>query len=63
MSASPQVSPKLLFIVTEDPEGGYSAKAPGEGIYTQGDTWEVLMVNIKDAILCHFEEGDVPDSG
>jgi predicted RNase H-like HicB family nuclease len=62
MDTQQQVSPKLLFIVTEDPDGGYTAKAPAEGIYTQGDNWEALILNSKDAILCHFEDGKSPDS-
>jgi len=62
MSTSMKVSPKLLFIVTEGHDGGYSAKAPAEGIHTQGDTWESLIINIKDAILCHFEDGRAPNS-
>lgn len=62
MSAIVKGQPKLLFFVTEDSEGGYSAKAPKYGIYTQGNSWEELIANIKEAILCHFEEGEAPAS-
>ncbi len=47
---------KPLFIVYEDPEGGYTASCPQYSIHTQGDTWEELVSNIKEAILCHFED-------
>ncbi|MCY7329919.1 MAG: type II toxin-antitoxin system HicB family antitoxin [Saprospiraceae bacterium] len=50
---------KPLFIVEEDPEEGYTAKCPQYSIYTQGDTWEELIANIKEAILCHFDDGEV----
>lgn len=54
--------PQLLFFVSKDSEGGYVAKAPKYSIYTQGETWEEMIANIKEAILCHFEEGEAPVS-
>ncbi|MBV6439852.1 MAG: type II toxin-antitoxin system HicB family antitoxin [Haliscomenobacteraceae bacterium CHB4] len=51
-----QTHPKLLFVVQEAPEGGYTAKAPGYGIFTQGETMNELLANIREAIQCHFEE-------
>ena len=35
---------------------GYSAKAVGFPIVTQGDTFEELEQNIKEAIALHFED-------
>lgn len=51
---------ELLFLVEESAEGGWTARAMGESIYTDADTLEELRENIKDAVLCHFEEGSVP---
>jgi hypothetical protein len=51
---------ELIFIVEEAPEGGYVAKALGYSIYTEAETMEELKSNIKDAALCHFEEGKMP---
>ena len=62
MSTQAQTQSQLLFFVSNDPEGGYVAKAPKYGIYTQGETWDELIANIKEAILCHFEEGETPAS-
>lgn len=47
---------ELLFLVEEDPEGGYNAQAVGENIFTQGDSVEELKTMIRDAIDCHFDE-------
>ena len=33
---------ELVFIVEDDPEGGYNARAAEAGIFTQGDTLEAL---------------------
>jgi predicted RNase H-like HicB family nuclease len=46
---------ELFFLVEEDQEGGYTAKALGESIFTQGETLEEIRDNIRDAIDCHFE--------
>ena len=51
---------EIIFLVEEDIEGGYIAKALGESIITQGDTLEELKKNIKDAVNCHFEENQKP---
>ena len=52
---------EILFLVEEDPEGGYTARAMGVAIFTQGETIEELKKNIKDAIRCHFDdEKDIP---
>lgn len=62
MSTSGTFSSKPLFIIREDPDGGYTASCPQHSIHTQGDTWEELIANIKEAILCHFDEGKAPAS-
>jgi predicted RNase H-like HicB family nuclease len=55
------VKPELIFMVEEDPEGGYTAKALGYPIFTEADTLEELKKNIKDALECHFDKKtDIP---
>jgi predicted RNase H-like HicB family nuclease len=46
---------ELIFLVEDDPEGGYNAKVLGQSIFVQGDTFESLKDNIKDAVNCHFD--------
>jgi predicted RNase H-like HicB family nuclease len=44
-------------IVVEKDEDGYYAFCPElQGCYTQGDTYEEAMENIKDAIRLHLED-------
>ena len=47
---------ELGFLIEENPEGGYMARALGESIFTQADDLEALRANIMDAVLCHFLE-------
>ena len=51
---------EIFFLVEEAIEGGYNARAIGESIYTQGDTIDDLKANIREAVQCHFEEGNTP---
>lgn len=51
---------EIIFLVEEDPEGGYNAQALGHSIFTEGDTLEEIRDNIKDAIRCHFEQVELP---
>ena len=46
---------EIIFVVEEDPEGGYNAEAPGYSIFTDGDTIPELRKNILDAVKCHFD--------
>ena len=47
---------EIVFLVEEAPEGGYTARALGYSIYTEGDTWDDLKSAIQDALTCHFED-------
>lgn len=44
-------------VVVEKDEDGYFAFCPElQGCYTQGDTYEETMANIKDAVRLHVED-------
>ena len=49
---------EIIFEVQEADEGGYWARALGESIFTQADSWEELRINVKDAVECHFDSPD-----
>lgn len=51
---------EIVFLVEEEPEGGWMARAIGESIFTQADTIAELREFVKDAVNCHYEEGDRP---
>ncbi|MBN2019751.1 MAG: hypothetical protein JW749_05945 [Sedimentisphaerales bacterium] len=46
---------EIIFIVGNSDEGGYTAKALGHSIHTEGETLDELKENIKDTIKCHFD--------
>ncbi|MBN9132863.1 MAG: hypothetical protein J0H48_05775 [Nitrosospira multiformis] len=51
---------EIIFLVEEAPEGGYTARALGESIFTEADDVENLHEQVRDAVLCHFDEGKAP---
>ena len=51
---------EIIFEVTESDEDGYEARALGHSIFTQADDWNDLKAMARDAVLCHFEHGNVP---
>ncbi len=51
---------ELIFIVEDAPEGGLTARALGASIFTEAADWNDLPSQIRDAVRCHFDEGQVP---
>jgi hypothetical protein len=47
---------ELIFLVEEDPSGGYTARALGASIFTEAETKEQLQSNIREAVCCHFDD-------
>lgn len=47
---------EIVFLVEEDPDGGYTARALGESIFSQADNLKDLREMIRDAVHCHFSE-------
>jgi hypothetical protein len=46
---------EIIFMLEESPEGGYSAHALGEPIFTVADTELELQEMVRDAVACHFD--------
>ena len=51
---------EIVFVVKQAPEGGYTARALGESIFTEADTEAQLHAAVQHAVHCHFDEDKVP---
>jgi hypothetical protein len=51
---------EILFVVDEADDGSFRASAVGAAIHTEANNLEELHREIRDAVHCHFEEGDAP---
>lgn len=51
---------EIIFVVEEAPDGGLTARALGESIFTQAATMAELRERVRDAVRCHFDDGAQP---
>lgn len=51
---------EILFVVEEASEGGFTARAAGESIFTEADDLAQLHERAREAVRCHFDEGKAP---
>ncbi|MGH8672856.1 MAG: hypothetical protein ACREVG_00950 [Burkholderiales bacterium] len=51
---------EIIFVVEEAPEGGLTARAVGESIFTEAATMAELQARVRDAVRCHFEKDALP---
>ena len=54
------MSSEIVFVVEEAPEGGLTARALGQAIFTEGDTPEDLEEKVREAVRCHFDDAELP---
>jgi hypothetical protein len=47
---------ELIFEVREAEEGGYVARALGQAIFTEAETWQELRHNVLEVTSLHFED-------
>jgi hypothetical protein len=53
---------EIVFEVTQDSDGGFTAEALGEGIFTEADSWNELRSNVQKAVEAYFFDGPKPAS-
>lgn len=46
---------ELIFVVETAAEGGFTARALGASIFTEGDDLDELRENVREAVRCHFD--------
>ena len=51
---------EIVFLVEDAAEGGLTARALGHSIFTEADSYEELRGQVRDAVQCHFDEGERP---
>jgi hypothetical protein len=61
MEAKPRMK-ELVFEIVQEGDGGYTAEALGESIFTQADTWEELKANVREAVQAFYFDSAPPAS-
>ncbi len=52
---------ELVFDVTQDQDGGFVAECLSEDIVTEGDTWQELRANVREAVSAFFFDRSPPE--
>jgi hypothetical protein len=50
----------VLFLVSQEPDGGFVASAACASIFTQADSWDELQRMARDAVRCHYGDDANP---
>ena len=45
---------EIVFEVTQESDGGYCAECLAESIFTEGETWEALRANVREAVEAFY---------
>ena len=51
---------ELVFEIAQEADGGFTAEALGESIFTEADTWEELRTNVQEAVEAYFFDRQKP---
>jgi hypothetical protein len=55
-----EMAREIIFLVEEDIDGGYTARALDYAIFTQAESLKGLKAIAQDAVRCHFKESERP---
>jgi hypothetical protein len=53
---------EIVFEVTQEADGGFCAECLTESIFTQGDTWDELRANVREAVAAFYFDRPGPAS-
>lgn len=53
---------EIVFSVTHEADGGFVAECLSHDIFTQGDSWEELRANVREAVSCYFFDQPGPSA-
>ena len=53
---------ELVFEVMQEADGGFTAEALGESIFTQADSWDELRANVLEAVQAFYFDSTAPAS-
>jgi hypothetical protein len=53
---------ELVFEITQEADDGFTAECLTEGIFTEGDNWEELRSNVREAVAAFYFDRPQPPS-
>lgn len=53
---------EIIFQVAQEADGGFTAEAIGESIFTQAGSWDELRANVREAVQAFYFDSVPPAS-
>ena len=53
---------EIVFTVTQENDGGYVAECLSQDIFTEGNTWDELRANVREAVAAFFFDQTKPSA-
>jgi len=53
---------EIIFEVGQEADGGFTAEAIGESIFTQANSWDELRANVREAVQAFYFDSAPPAS-
>ena len=53
---------EIVFEVTQEADGGFTAEAIGESIFTQANSWDELRANVREVVQAFYFDSALPAS-
>ncbi len=53
---------EIVFSITQESDGGYVGECLSHDIFTEGDSWEELRANVREAVAAYFYDQPKPTS-
>jgi hypothetical protein len=53
---------EIVFEVAQEADGGFTAEALSESIFTQADSWDELKANVREAVQAFYFDSAPPAS-
>ena len=53
---------EIVFSVTQEADGGFVGECLSHDIFTQGDSWEELRANVREAVNGYFFDQPRPSA-
>jgi len=53
---------EIVFSVTQESDGGYVGECLSHDIFTEGDDWDALRANVREAVSAYFFDQPKPAS-
>ncbi len=51
---------EIVFLIAQDADGGFTAEALGESIFTEANNWDELRSNVREAVQAFYFDSTPP---